>query len=43
VERLALQELDYVPLPAMVVAAVRRMWAAAIKDASGKPVYAPPK
>jgi phosphate transport system substrate-binding protein len=37
------EELDYVPMPAKVVAAVRRMWAAAIKDASGKPVYAPPK
>jgi phosphate transport system substrate-binding protein len=37
------EELDYVPLPAGVVAAVRKMWAAEIKDARGKPIYAPAK
>jgi phosphate transport system substrate-binding protein len=37
------EELDYVPMPAKVVAAVRRLWAAEIKDARGRPVYAPPK
>ena len=37
------EELDYIPLPTGVVAAVRKMWAAEIKDARGKPVYAPPK
>jgi phosphate transport system substrate-binding protein len=37
------EELDYIPLPSGVVAAVRKMWAVEIKDASGKPVYAPAK
>jgi phosphate transport system substrate-binding protein len=37
------EELDYVPLPAGVVAAVRKLWAVEIRDASGKPIYAPPK
>jgi phosphate transport system substrate-binding protein len=37
------EELDYVPMPAKVVDAVRRLWAAEIKDARGRPVYAPPK
>jgi len=37
------EELDYVPMPAKVIDAVRRRWAAEIKDASGKPIYAPPK
>jgi phosphate transport system substrate-binding protein len=37
------EELDYVPMPAKVVAAVRRLWAAEIKDARGRPIYAPPK
>jgi phosphate transport system substrate-binding protein len=36
------EELDYVPLPAGVVAAVRKMWTAEIKDARGKPIYTPP-
>jgi phosphate transport system substrate-binding protein len=37
------EELDYVPMPAGVVAAVRRLWAAQIKDPAGKPIYTPPK
>jgi phosphate transport system substrate-binding protein len=37
------EELDYVPMPARVVAAVRKLWVAEIKDARGKPIYAPPK
>jgi len=37
------EELDYVPMPAKVVAAVRRLWAAEIKDARGRPIYATPK
>ena len=37
------QELDYVPVPAAVVGAVQRLWAAEIKDASGKPIYEPPR
>ncbi len=37
------EELDYVPIPGSVVAAVRRLWAAQIKDAGGKPIYAIPK
>jgi phosphate transport system substrate-binding protein len=35
------EELDYVPMPDSVVAAVRRLWAAQIKDATGKPIYIP--
>ena len=34
------EELDYVPMPANVVAAIQKVWAAEIKDASGKPLYA---
>lgn len=34
------EELDYVPLPGRVVAAVRKLWAAQIRNASGKPLYA---
>jgi phosphate transport system substrate-binding protein len=33
------EELDYVPMPAGAVAAVERLWAAQIKDATGRPVY----
>jgi phosphate transport system substrate-binding protein len=33
-------DLDYVPMPANVVTAVRKVWAAQIKDASGKPIFA---
>ena len=37
------QDLDYVPMPPSVVSAVQRLWAAEIKDASGKPLFVPPK
>ena len=37
------EELDYVPMPAKVVSAVQRLWAAQIKDASGKPLFVPSK
>jgi len=37
------QELDYVPMPPRVVSAVQRLWAGQIKDASGKPLFVPPK
>jgi len=37
------EELDYVPMPGNVVSAVQRLWAAQIKDASGKPLFVPPK
>jgi phosphate transport system substrate-binding protein len=33
------EELDYVPMPADVVPAVQRVWAAQIKDATGRPIY----
>lgn len=34
------QELDYIPMPANVVATIKKVWAENIKDASGKPIYA---
>ena len=34
------KELDYVPMPDNVVADVQKMWAAEIKDSSGKPLFA---
>ena len=34
------EDLDYVPLPAKVVAAIQKVWASDIKDANGKPIYA---
>ncbi len=36
----AAEELDYVPMPANVVKEVEGTWAADIKDAGGKPIYA---
>ncbi len=36
----AAEELDYVPMPANVVRDIEGTWAADIKDANGKPVYA---
>jgi phosphate transport system substrate-binding protein len=33
------EELDYVPMPANVVAAIRKTWQESIKDDSGKSVY----
>ncbi len=35
----AAKSLDYIPMPANVVADIEKMWAADIKDGSGKPVY----
>ena len=35
------QELDYVPMPGSVAAAVQRLWATQIKDANGKPLFVP--
>jgi phosphate transport system substrate-binding protein len=37
------EELDYVPMPGNVVNAVQRLWAAQVKDASGKPLFVLPK
>jgi phosphate transport system substrate-binding protein len=34
------EELDYVPMPAKVVGSIEKAWAAEIKDASGKPIFA---
>ena len=34
------EELDYVPMPDNVVKDIEKTWAAEIKDASGKPLYA---
>ncbi len=34
------QELDYVPMPAKVVAQVEKVWATEIKDSGGKPLFA---
>ena len=34
------EELDYVPMPAKVVSEIEKAWAAEIKDASGKPLFA---
>jgi phosphate transport system substrate-binding protein len=33
-------ELDYIPMPANVVASIKKTWASEIRDASGKPVFA---
>jgi phosphate transport system substrate-binding protein len=33
------QDLDYIPMPAPVVAAIKKLWTE-IKDSGGKPVYA---
>jgi phosphate transport system substrate-binding protein len=34
------EDLDFVPMPSAVVTAIQKVWAADIKDASGKPLYA---
>jgi phosphate transport system substrate-binding protein len=34
------QDLDYIPMPAPVVAAIKKLWANEIKDSSGKSIYA---
>jgi len=36
----AAKALDYIPMPASVVADIEKMWGTDIKDASGKPVFA---
>jgi phosphate transport system substrate-binding protein len=33
------EDLDYVPMPAKVVADIQKVWASQIKDGSGKPIY----
>jgi len=33
------EALDYVPMPASVVTAIKKMWANEIKDAGGKPIF----
>jgi phosphate transport system substrate-binding protein len=33
------EALDYVPMPASVVVAIKKMWATDIKDSSGKPIF----
>jgi phosphate transport system substrate-binding protein len=33
------EELDYVPMPANVIADIQKTWAAEIKDTSGKPLF----
>ena len=33
------EELDFVPMPDNVVNAIQKVWAAEIKDASGKPLF----
>jgi phosphate transport system substrate-binding protein len=37
------EELDYVPMPGNAVSAVQRLWAAQVKDASGKTLFVLPK
>ena len=34
------EDLDFVPMPPAVVAAIMKVWATEIKDASGKPLFA---
>ena len=34
------EDLDYVPMPDKVVGAIKKVWAAQIKDAGGKPLFA---
>ena len=34
------QDLDYVPMPANVVADIQKMWSSEVKDSGGKPLYA---
>jgi phosphate transport system substrate-binding protein len=33
------QELDYIPMPAPVVAAIKKLWASEVKDSGGKSIY----
>ena len=32
-------DLDYIPMPAKVVGAIKKLWASEIKDSSGKPLF----
>jgi len=34
------QDLDYIPMPAPVVTAIKKLWSSEIKDSGGKPIYA---
>jgi phosphate transport system substrate-binding protein len=34
-------DLDYVPMPDKTVTAIQKVWASEVKDASGKPLFAP--
>ena len=34
------EDLDYVPMPDKVVTAIQKEWAAKVKDAGGKPLFA---
>ena len=34
------EDLDYVPMPDKVVSAIQKVWAAQVKDAGGKPLFA---
>ena len=34
------QDLDYIPMPAPVVVAIKKLWTNDIKDSGGKPIYA---
>jgi phosphate transport system substrate-binding protein len=33
------EDLDYVPMPANVIASIQKVWAGQVKDASGKPIF----
>jgi phosphate transport system substrate-binding protein len=33
------EDLDYVPMPAPVIASIKKVWSGQIKDASGKPIF----
>ena len=37
------EDLDYIPMPAEVVIDIEKMWSSEIKDASGKPLFSPPR
>ena len=34
------EDLDYIPMPAPMVVAIKKLWSTEIKDAGGKPVLA---
>lgn len=33
------EELDYIPMPANVIASIKKVWSGEVKDASGKPIF----